>query len=133
VKPSWFEQIVKDMQMLLCRTVGRATSPRAVILESRTMQSTAESWARAGYDDPNGAVSAINGAPWCETSGVEVAHTLLAMVCGANAPVTYHKLRGHHFDTCDRQAVQSRLVRRLETLGNAVQFTPTAPPAAKPH
>ncbi len=45
-----FEQIVHDRRMLLRRTAGRAASPSAVILDSRTVQSTAESGARAGYD-----------------------------------------------------------------------------------
>ncbi|WP_172632408.1 hypothetical protein [Dictyobacter arantiisoli] len=30
---------------------------------------------------------------------------------------------GHYFDEHDRQAVQKRLVRRLETLGYQVQLT----------
>jgi transposase len=45
-----FEQIVHDLRVLLRRTAGRAASPSAVILDSRTIQSTAESGARAGYD-----------------------------------------------------------------------------------
>ena len=45
-----FETIVHDLRVLLRRTVGRAASPTAVILDSRTVQSTAESGARAGYD-----------------------------------------------------------------------------------
>jgi transposase len=45
-----FEQIVQDLRVLLRRTAGRSASPSAVILDSRTVQSTAESGARAGYD-----------------------------------------------------------------------------------
>jgi transposase len=45
-----FENIVHDLRVLLRRTAGRAAAPSAVILDSRTIQSTAESGARAGYD-----------------------------------------------------------------------------------
>lgn len=45
-----FENIVHDLRVLLRRTAGRSTAPTAVILDSRTLQSTAESGARAGYD-----------------------------------------------------------------------------------
>jgi transposase len=45
-----FETIVHDLRVLLRRTAGRAVAPTAVILDSRTIQSTAESGARAGYD-----------------------------------------------------------------------------------
>jgi hypothetical protein len=36
--------------MLLRETAGRTPQPRAVILDSRTVQSTPESAGRAGYD-----------------------------------------------------------------------------------
>lgn len=45
-----FEQIVHDLRMLLRRTAKRASTPTAVILDRRTLQSTAESGARGGYD-----------------------------------------------------------------------------------
>ena len=45
-----FETIVHDLRVLLRRMAGRAASPTAVILDSRTLQSTAESGSRAGYD-----------------------------------------------------------------------------------
>lgn len=45
-----FANIVHDLRVLLRRTAGRPTPPTAVILDSRTLQSTAESGARAGYD-----------------------------------------------------------------------------------
>lgn len=45
-----FETIVHDLRTLLRRTAGRAGAPTAVILDSRSLQSTAESGARAGYD-----------------------------------------------------------------------------------
>ncbi len=45
-----FEAIVDDLRMLLPVAVGRAEQPSAVILDSRTLQSTPESGARAGYD-----------------------------------------------------------------------------------
>jgi transposase len=45
-----FEQIVCDLRMLLRLAQGRSADPSAVILDGRTLQSTPESGARAGYD-----------------------------------------------------------------------------------
>jgi len=45
-----FEQIVHDLRMLLRLAQGRSADPSAVILDGRTLQSTPESGARAGYD-----------------------------------------------------------------------------------
>ena len=45
-----FETIVEDLRILLREYVGRKGQPTAVVLDSRTLQSTPESGARAGYD-----------------------------------------------------------------------------------
>jgi transposase len=45
-----FEAIVHDLRVLLRLAAGRAPEPTAAIFDSRTMQSTPESGARAGYD-----------------------------------------------------------------------------------
>jgi transposase len=45
-----FEAIVHDLRALLRLAANRAPDPSAVILDSRTVQSTPESGARAGYD-----------------------------------------------------------------------------------
>ncbi|MGD0482779.1 MAG: IS5 family transposase [Terracidiphilus sp.] len=45
-----FETIVEDLRKLLREYAGRKPQPTAVILDSRTLQSTPESGARAGYD-----------------------------------------------------------------------------------
>src|SRR5262249_2050594 len=45
-----FEAIVHDLRPLLRLDAGRAGQPSAVILDARTLQSTPESGARAGYD-----------------------------------------------------------------------------------
>ena len=45
-----FETIVEDLRKLLREYAGRKPRPTAVILDSRTLQSTPESGARAGYD-----------------------------------------------------------------------------------
>lgn len=42
--------MVEDLRMLLREYVGRKTQPTAMILDSRTLQSTPESGARGGYD-----------------------------------------------------------------------------------
>lgn len=61
---------------------------------------------------------------------VAVAHSLLVMVYALlTQHTTYHELGGQYFDERDRQAVQRRLVRRLEALGYAVSLQPTTPAA----
>jgi len=40
------------------------------------------------------------------------------------------ELGGNYFDEWDRQAVQKRLVRRLEKLGYQVKLEPTSPAAS---
>lgn len=45
-----FETIVDDLRMLLRVAAGHAEDPSAVIMDGRTLQSSPESGARAGYD-----------------------------------------------------------------------------------
>src|SRR5258708_492485 len=45
-----FEAIVDDLRMLLRLAAGHSEDPSAVIMDSRTMQSSPESGARAGFD-----------------------------------------------------------------------------------
>lgn len=45
-----FAQMVQDLRALLRMAEDRAPDPTAVVLDSRTLQSTPESGARAGYD-----------------------------------------------------------------------------------
>lgn len=45
-----FEGLVDDLRRILRVAAGRAPEPTAIILDSRTLQSTPESGARAGYD-----------------------------------------------------------------------------------
>src|SRR3954454_18548687 len=50
LKAGSFEAIVHDLRELLRVAQGRNAQPSAVILDARTLQSTPESGARAGYD-----------------------------------------------------------------------------------
>lgn len=50
MKAGVFEDMVHDLRMLMREIEGRAPQPRAAILDSRTLQSSPESGARAGYD-----------------------------------------------------------------------------------
>lgn len=50
MKAGCFEAIAHDLRILLRLLAGRSGQPTAVILDGRTMQSTPESGARAGYD-----------------------------------------------------------------------------------
>ena len=45
-----FETMVEDLRLLLREFTGRKAQPTAMLLDSRTIQSTPESGARAGYD-----------------------------------------------------------------------------------
>src|SRR5580765_2431422 len=45
-----FESMAEDLRLLLRLSAGRTDVPRAAILDSRTLQSTPESGARAGFD-----------------------------------------------------------------------------------
>ncbi len=45
-----FEDLVRDLRMLLREIDGRNPQPRAAIFDSRTLQSSPESGSRAGYD-----------------------------------------------------------------------------------
>jgi len=50
IKAGVFEAIVHDLRMLLREIEGLPPSPRAAVLDSRTLQSSPESGGRAGYD-----------------------------------------------------------------------------------
>jgi transposase len=50
LKAGVFEAMVHDLRMLLREIEGRAPQPRAAVLDGRTLQSSPESGARAGYD-----------------------------------------------------------------------------------
>jgi transposase len=50
-----FEAIAHDLRLLLRLAAGRDGQPSAVILDARTVQSTPESGAEAGYDGYNDA------------------------------------------------------------------------------
>jgi transposase len=50
IEAGCFEAIVHDLRAVLRVAAGRAPEPTAAVLDSRTMQSTVESGARAGHD-----------------------------------------------------------------------------------
>ena len=50
IKAGVFEQLVHDLRLVLRLQAGRNAQPSAAIFDSRTLQSTPESGARAGYD-----------------------------------------------------------------------------------
>lgn len=50
VRAGCFEALVHDLRVLVREQAGRHAQPTAMILDSRTVQSTPESGARAGYD-----------------------------------------------------------------------------------
>lgn len=50
IKAGVFEELVRDLRMLLREIAGRNPQPSAAIFDGRTLQSTPESGERAGYD-----------------------------------------------------------------------------------
>ncbi len=63
-------------------------------------------------------------------AALAVAHTILVLVYALlTRQEAYHDLGGQYFDERDRQAVERRMVRRLEALGYAVSLQPTTPAA----
>ncbi len=63
-------------------------------------------------------------------AAVAVGHTILVMVYHLlKRGTVYEELGGGYFDERDRQAVERRLVRRLEALGNKVTLEPSNPAA----
>jgi transposase len=61
---------------------------------------------------------------------IAVGHTLLVIIYHLlSEDKDYEELGGNYFDEWDRQAVQKRLVRRLEKLGYQVKLEPTSPTA----
>lgn len=61
---------------------------------------------------------------------IAVGHTLLVIIYHVlSEDKVYEELGGHYFDDWDQQAVQKRLVRRLEKLGYEVKLEPTSPTA----
>jgi transposase len=61
---------------------------------------------------------------------IAVGHTLLVIIYHLlSEDKDYQELGGNYFDEWDRQAVQKRLVRRLEKLGYQVKLEPTSPAA----
>lgn len=58
---------------------------------------------------------------------IAVAHTLLVMIYHIlSKEQEYRALGGNYFDELDRQAVQKRLVRRLQKLGYEVRLEPAS-------
>lgn len=50
IKAGVFEDLVRDLRLLLRELAGRSPQPSAAIFDGRTLQSSPESGARAGYD-----------------------------------------------------------------------------------
>jgi transposase len=60
-------------------------------------------------------------------AAMAVAHTILVIISHLlSEGTTYQELGGNFFDERDRQAVEKRLVRRLERLGSQVELQPIA-------
>src|SRR3954469_2600068 len=86
LKAGVFEAIVHDLRVLLRLAKGRTEQPSAAIFDSRTLQSSPESGARAGYD---GAKRRKGSADFGEVGQIHMAvdtlhHLLTLHVTAAN-------------------------------------------------
>jgi transposase len=98
---------------------------RAALVEAaRAAARTKDTYLAAQYRR----LAARRGA---KRAAVAVAHSLLITVYMllTGQQQGYHDLGSHSFDERDRQAVERRLVRRLEALGYSVSLEPTSPAA----
>ena len=100
-----FENMAEDLRLLLRLGAGRNDAPTAAILDSRTLQSTPESGARAGFDghkkrkgskvhaavDTLGHLLAVKVTPANEQDRAQVADLALAMqaATGENIQLAY--------------------------------------------
>jgi transposase len=97
-----FEAIIADLRMLIRLGEGRAPQPTAMIVNSRTLQSTPESGARAGWDgakrrkgskvhlavDTLGQFLALHITPANEQDRAQVAESAAAIQAATGATVT---------------------------------------------
>ena len=102
-----FENLVHDLRVLLRLEVGRKPEPSAVIIDSRTLRSTPESGARAGYDgakrkkgskvhiavDTLGHLLALHVTPATDQDRAEVTHLAEAV-----QNITAHSVEIAHVD-----------------------------------
>jgi len=100
-----FDALVADLRLLLRLQAGRQGQPSAVILDSRTVQSTPESGSRAGYDghkrrkgskvhaavDTLGQLLTLHVTPANEQDSAQVARLAAAVqeVTGAHVELAY--------------------------------------------
>jgi transposase len=87
-----FETLVHDLRVLLRLVDGRKMEPTAAILDSRTMQSTPESGARAGYD----------GAKRRKGSKVHIAVDTLGHLLALKVTPANEQDRAQVADLCER-------------------------------
>jgi len=62
-------------------------------------------------------------------AAVAVGHTILTVIFQVLQQKPYEELGGNYFDERERQAVEKRLVQRLQKLGYQVSLEPVTPAA----
>jgi transposase len=134
VRAGCFEAIVDDLRMLLRLAEGRHIVPSATIFDSRTLQSTPESGARAGYDggkrrrgskvhlavDTLGHLLALHVTPADEQDRAQVA-TLAAAVqeaSGGRIELAYVD-QGYTGETAADAAAEQGIVLKVVKLSEA--------------
>lgn len=103
IKAGVFETIVHDLRRILRLLEGRRSQPTAAIIDSRTLQSTPESGARAGYD----------GAKRRKGSKTHIAVDTLGHLLALHVTAA---------DTQDRQQVEALAKDVQEATGQRVQL-----------
>ena len=99
---------------------GNAWLRRVLVQAAHAASKTKKTYLAAHYHR----LAARRGA---KRAALAVAHTILVIIYHLlQDQVSYRELGGNYFDERDQQAVQKRLVRRLERLGYQVELQPVS-------
>lgn len=99
---------------------GNAWLRRVLVQAAHAASKTKKTYLAAQYHR----LAARRGA---KRAALAVAHTILVIIYHLlQDQVSYRELGGNYFDERDQQAVQKRLVRRLERLGYQVELQPVS-------
>ena len=99
---------------------GNAWLRRVLVQAAHAASKTKHTYLAAQYHR----LAARRGA---KRAALAVAHTILVIIYHLlQDQVSYRELGGNYFDERDQQAVQKRLVRRLERLGYQVELQPVS-------
>ena len=118
IRAEVFEDMARDLRMLLRELTGRMPEPRAAVLDARTLQSSPESGGRAGYD----------GAKRRKGSKVHLAVDTLGHLLALLVTAADEQERAHEAELAE--AVQDATHEAVEVAFVDQGYTGDAPAAA---